>query len=167
MKRPMIPRARVRVLYCSGVIAAGWFAAAAHAADPAPREDEDSWQVAVTVGKDGWLLYHNPRFGCVLPVPPGMRPLRPPDNGDGQAFVSADGKVKLSASGGFNIDNTGDVAVCWNNALAEPERTITYKRKCQQARLTGLEPVTFRLEGGCSIQLSYRRIIDLQELTTN
>ena len=27
------------------------------------------------------------------------------------------------------------------------------------ARLTGFEPVTTRLEGGCSIQLSYKRII--------
>ena len=27
-------------------------------------------------------------------------------------------------------------------------------------RHTGLEPVTIRLEGGCSIQLSYRRITD-------
>ena len=26
------------------------------------------------------------------------------------------------------------------------------------ARLKGLEPLTYRLEGGCSIQLSYKRI---------
>jgi len=85
--------------------------------------------VPVTVDKDGWLLYHNERFGFVVPVPPDMRPLHPPVNGDGQAFVSADGKVQLSASGSFNVDHLGDVALRWKDALAESERTITYKRK--------------------------------------
>ena len=46
-----------------------------------------------------------------------------------------------------------------------PSRWV--KPSPHKARLTGIEPVTFRLEGGCSIQLSYRRIIDLQGLTTN
>jgi len=117
------------------VVTAGAIVAAAHAAEPAKLpaavrlDDEDNWQVPVTVGKDGWLLYHNERFGFVLPVPPGLRPLRPPVNGDGQAFVSADGKVQLTASGSFNVDHMGDVAQRWKDALAEPERTITYKRK--------------------------------------
>ena len=35
------------------------------------------------------------------------------------------------------------------------------------ARLTGFEPVTIRLEGGCSIQLSYRRMTDNSSLPIN
>jgi hypothetical protein len=34
-------------------------------------------------------------------------------------------------------------------------------------RLTGFEPVAIRLEGGCSIQLSYRRIIENRSVKTN
>ena len=34
-------------------------------------------------------------------------------------------------------------------------------------RLTGFEPVAIRLEGGCSIQLSYRRIIVNRSVKTN
>ncbi len=93
------------------------------------RAEEEHWQVPVTVGKDGWMLYENPRFGSVLPVPPGMVALRPPDNGDGQRFSSADGKVVLTAWGAFNVDGNGDLEPTWQSALAEAGRTITYKVK--------------------------------------
>ncbi len=94
-------------------------------------EDEENWQVPVVIGKDGWLLYQNPRFGSVIPVPPGLLPLRPPDNGDGQAFSSADGKVRLIVYGAFNVDGNNNVEVRWKDALVEPGRTLTYKRKTE------------------------------------
>lgn len=75
------------------------------------------------------MVYENPRFGFVLPVPPGMKALRPPDNGDGQAFATLDQKVKLTGWGCFNVDDLGNVESCWKAALAEPDRTITYKHK--------------------------------------
>jgi hypothetical protein len=90
---------------------------------------EEAWQVPVTVGKDGWMIYGNPRFGFVLPVPPGMKALRPPDNGGGQAFESADGKVSLASYGSHNVDGLGDVEANWKEELAEKGRTITYKKK--------------------------------------
>lgn len=90
---------------------------------------EENWQVPVTLGKDGWMLYENPRFGFVLPVPPGMKALRPPDNGGGQAFAAADGKVTLTGYGSHNVDNMGDVEANWKEELAAKGRTITYKKK--------------------------------------
>ena len=55
--------------------------------------EEEKWEVPLTPGKDGWMVYKNARFGTVLPVPPGMKAQRPPDNGGGQSFATADGKV--------------------------------------------------------------------------
>lgn len=94
-----------------------------------PAQEEEDWQVPVTVGKDGWLLYENGRFGTVFPVPPGMKAMRPPDNGGGQQFASLDGKVVLTGGGFFNVDGNGDVEARWKADLAEPDRTITYKVK--------------------------------------
>jgi len=91
--------------------------------------EEESWQVPVTVGKDGWMLYANPRFGFVLPVPPGMKALRPPDNGGGQAFESADGKVSLTGYGSHNVDNMGDVEANWKEEQTAKGRKITYSKK--------------------------------------
>lgn len=96
---------------------------------PAARGGEEAWQIPVTLGKDGWMVYENPRFGFSLPVPPAMRTMRPPENGDGQRFASADGKVQLSAWGAFNVEHLGDVEKRWQEELAEKGRTITYKRK--------------------------------------
>lgn len=93
------------------------------------RAEEEVWQVPVTIGKDGWMLYENERFGSVIPVPAGMVPLRPPDNGDGQRFATPDGKVDLAAWGSFNVEGNGDLDTAWQAALAEPGRTITYKVK--------------------------------------
>jgi len=92
-------------------------------------EEEEAWQVPVVLLKDGWMFYRNVRFGCGLPIPPGMKALRPPDNGDGQVFASLDDKVQIRVSGHFNVDRMADVEKSWESQLAEKERTITYKRK--------------------------------------
>jgi hypothetical protein len=83
----------------------------------------------VLAQEDAWRLYENPRFGFVIPVPPGMRNERPPDNGDGQSFVSRDGRIRLAAWGSFNVDGFDDVEARWKEELAVEGRTVTYKRK--------------------------------------
>ncbi len=89
----------------------------------------DRWSVPVELGADGWLAYRNARFGFVLPVPPGMKAQRPPDNGGGQAFETLEGNVNLASWASFNVDGLGDVERRWAEELAEGKRTITYKWK--------------------------------------
>lgn len=103
---------------------------AATSALQAQDENED-WQIPVTLGKDGWLTYQNSRFGAVIVVPPGMVALQPPYNGDGQAFGTLDGKARLAVYGSFNVEGNGNIEARWKDALAEPGRTITYKRKTE------------------------------------
>lgn len=101
------------------------------AEEAADDSDDADREVSVVLERDGWMRYTNARFGFVLPVPPGMKSTRPPDNGDGQAFVSLDGKVTLTGWGSFNVDNFGDVEARWKDELEEKDRTITYKRKTE------------------------------------
>jgi hypothetical protein len=89
------------------------------------------WDVPLTVEADGWKRYTNPRFGCSIPVPPGMVPRQPPENGAGQGFMTPDGKVRLLVWGSFNVDGQGDLDKKWAEELADTRMTITYKRKAK------------------------------------
>lgn len=46
-----------------------------------------------------WTNYANARFGYSLGVPPGFQGLGEAENGDGQVFVSADGRKTLTVWG--------------------------------------------------------------------
>ncbi len=114
------------------VLLALFLAATAFFSPCRAEEDPEAWQVPVLLGKDGWMTYENPRFGFLLPVPPGMKTERPPDNGGGQSFVSADGKVTLVGWGHFNVDDAiAGVDAAYKDELAKEGRTITYKRKTE------------------------------------
>jgi hypothetical protein len=49
-----------------------------------------------------WKTYRNERFGTTIEYPDRFRPGRPPDNGDGLGFKSADG-AEFSVFGGLNV----------------------------------------------------------------
>lgn len=53
----------------------------------------------------GYNKYTNPRFGFTTISPTAFRAQPPPEDGDGQAWTSADGLVKLSAFGENNVLN--------------------------------------------------------------
>jgi len=53
---------------------------------------------------NGWTTYVNPRFGTRAEVPlNGFSADRPPENGDGQSWTSADGKGRISVYGSFIV----------------------------------------------------------------
>jgi hypothetical protein len=49
----------------------------------------------------GWRTYRNPRFGTTIEYPDRFRPGRPPENGAGLGFTSADG-ASFSVYGSHN-----------------------------------------------------------------
>jgi hypothetical protein len=108
---------------------AAWWAALSV---PTSFSQEGKSRSLLKPGKDGWSTYENPRFGFLLPVPPGLKPDRPPTNGDGRRFFSADEKVDLIGWGSFNVDGLGDVEERWKSELAQKGRKITYQRKTEK-----------------------------------
>ncbi|GAA0518851.1 hypothetical protein [Deinococcus depolymerans] len=47
------------------------------------------------------VMYGNPRFDYWVNVPGDLGALRPPDNGNGQSWVSGDGLVRVAAWGSY------------------------------------------------------------------
>ena len=58
-------------------------------------------------GGEGWTVYKNARFGTTIDYPAGIFTVRdrPPENGDGQTFRSADGRAQLLVYGTHNAEN--------------------------------------------------------------
>jgi hypothetical protein len=53
-----------------------------------------------------WTAYKNPRFGYTLSYPSSVfRPQAPAENGDGQSFLSADGKSKIAVYATVNDEH--------------------------------------------------------------
>lgn len=55
--------------------------------------------VVATPAHEGWTTYSNARFGYSLAIPPGVQAQGESQNGDGQEFQDASGKVRLKAWG--------------------------------------------------------------------
>lgn len=81
--------------------------------------------------QEKYRTYRNERFGVTADVPREWRSGRPPENGDGLKFTSADGAASISVSGSFNISDTVAEAM-ENEQLADDGETITYRVKQQR-----------------------------------
>lgn len=100
-----------------GSLLAGVFTVAAEIA-PADAQD--------------WKTYTNARFAYSVDVPlSGFEPLPPPDNGDGQAWASADGLVEVSAYGSHwsaTSESFDDYETLRRSFILSDDAEITYKR---------------------------------------
>ena len=75
-----------------------------------------------------WTTYANPRFGTTIDYPADLfaRPDPPPENGDGQAFRSRDGRARLAVWGAYNAGH--DSPQQYVAQIVEPEGGITYRQ---------------------------------------
>ena len=59
-----------------------------------------------TKAAESWTAYKNPRFGYTLSYPSSVfRPQAPAENGDGQSFLSTDGKSKIAVYATVNDEH--------------------------------------------------------------
>lgn len=82
---------------------------------------------ASAAAQDRWTTYANPRFGTTIDFPTDLFPQRdpPPENGDGQAFRSRDGRARLAVWGSYNASS--DTPESYLQGIAKSEGA-TYRR---------------------------------------
>lgn len=75
-----------------------------------------------------WTTYANPRFGTTIDYPADLFVQRdpPPENGDGQAFRSRDGRARLAVWGAYNVD--GDSPQGYVEKYVAPDGGISYRQ---------------------------------------
>ena len=78
-----------------------------------------------------WNTYGNARYGFSICYPPSLKPQGEPDNGDGNTFKSADGKVVVRAYANYSIEPEGGP-----RALAEAFRMEAQEQARQGYKLT-------------------------------
>ena len=77
-----------------------------------------------------WHKYANARFGYVLTYPATLIAGPESANGDGREFHSADGEFSLAVFAHFFVPDSEDsFEKRWQEELALPDVTITYKKK--------------------------------------
>jgi hypothetical protein len=81
---------------------------------------------ASAAAQQRWSAYANPRFGSTIDYPADLFASRepPPENGDGQAFASRDGRMRLSVWGSYNAG--GDTPASYVESSFEAKE-ITYR----------------------------------------
>lgn len=76
---------------------------------------------------EAWRGYRNTRFGTTADVPASWTMKPPPQNNDGRAFVSPDGRAEIIISGMFHVlSDEEETAI--HSAPGEGE-TVTYKKQ--------------------------------------
>jgi len=83
---------------------------------------------ASAAAQDRWTTYANPRFGTTIDYPADLfaQPDPPPENGDGQAFHTRDGRARLAVWGQYNVDS--DSPQSYVQKYVEPNGGITYRQ---------------------------------------
>lgn len=89
--------------------------------------EEEQFSKSNTVAAVNYLTYTNPRFGFSIFYPADFIPQEPPENGDGQVFLSRDGSAELRVYGSHNVFDAS-LETLFSEELARITGDIAYQK---------------------------------------